>query len=95
MRSATIPAGASVWDGVIGVRGSVDLNENWFLPYHADVGAGQSDLTWQAMGGVGYRFGWGELILAYRYLEWDLMSDRRLDTISFSGPGLAAKFYFN
>ncbi len=95
MRSATIPAGGSVWDGVIGVRGSVDINENWFLPYHADVGAGQSDLTWQAMAGVGYRFSWGEVIVAYRHIEWDLMSDSRLDMISFSGPGLAAKFYFN
>lgn len=95
MRSARIPAGASVWDGIIGVRGSVNIDENWFLPYHADVGAGQSDLTWQAMGGVGYRFSWGEVILAYRHLEWDSSSDRRLDLISFSGPGLAAKFYFN
>ena len=27
------------------------------VPYYADLGAGDSDLTWQLFGGIGYRFG--------------------------------------
>ena len=46
---------SDVWDAVIGAKGVVKLGQgNWFAPYYFDVGTGQSDLTWQAMGGVGY-----------------------------------------
>jgi len=43
-------ASDGVWDAVVGVRGHADLNRRWYLPYHLDVGAGQSELTWQAAG---------------------------------------------
>jgi len=49
----------SVWDGVIGIKGHVDLNPKWYVPYYLDVGTGQSDLTWQAAAGLAYRFNWG------------------------------------
>jgi len=52
-----------VWDVVIGVRGHANLNRQWYLPYQLDIGAGQSDLTWQAAGGIGYRFDWGDVNL--------------------------------
>jgi len=29
-------------------------SRKWFVPYYLDVGTGESDLTWQAMGGIGY-----------------------------------------
>lgn len=46
-----------VYDAVIGIKGSVDINENWYVPYLFDIGAGDSDLTWQAQASIGYRFG--------------------------------------
>ena len=46
----------SGWDGIIGVKGYVNLNKNWYLPYYADIGTGSSNMTWQLFGGVGYRF---------------------------------------
>jgi hypothetical protein len=49
----------SVWDGVIGVKGQVELNPKWYVPYCLDVGTGQSDLTWQSSGGLACRFRWG------------------------------------
>ena len=83
-----------VWDGVAGVRGRAKLKHNWYLPFYLDVGAGDSDLTWQAAGGVGYRFGWGDVDLVYRHLEWDFASGSALDDVSFGGPQLTATFRF-
>jgi hypothetical protein len=85
---------ADVWDGIIGLRGRTKLNENWFIPYYADIGAGDSDLTWQAMAGIGYQAGWGDMSLVYRHLEWDQDEDKLLQNVSFSGPALAVKFRF-
>jgi hypothetical protein len=83
-----------LWDGIIGVRGRVGFATNWFIPYHFDIGAGDSDLTWQVLAGVGYEAGWGDLILAYRHLEWDMGDDGLLEDFSFSGPAAGVKFNF-
>ena len=83
-----------VWDGVIGVRGQASVADRWFIPYHFDIGAGDSDLTWQALAGVGYEAGWGDVILVYRHLEWDTGSSGLLEDFNFSGPALGVKFNF-
>ncbi len=84
----------SVWDGVIGIKGNVNITRKWYLPYYLDVGTGQSDLTWQGAGGVGYSFNWGNVILVYRHMHWDFKSDSLLKDISFSGPALGVVFKF-
>ena len=81
-------------DGLVGARGSVDLSSQWFVPWYVDAGAGSSRFTWQAMAGIGYRFGWGDLTLAYRHLAYDFHSDRIVSDIKFSGPAIAASFRF-
>ncbi len=35
----------------------MNLNQNWYLPFHFDVGTGDTNLTWQAFAGVGYKIG--------------------------------------
>lgn len=85
---------ATVWDGVVGVKGRANLAGDWFLPFYLDVGTGDSDLTWQVLAGIGYRFDWGDVSLAYRYLKWDLGSSSPIDDIGFSGPHLTATFRF-
>lgn len=90
----TVKDSASVWDGVIGVKGNVNITEKWYLPYYLDVGTGQSDLTWQAVGGVGYRFEPVDVVLAYRYMYWDFDSDSALKDIDLSGPALGVVFKF-
>ena len=84
----------SVWDGVIGVKGNVNITQKWYLPYYLDVGTGESDLTWQGLGGVGYRFNWGNVVLVYRHIYWDFGSDSLLKDMSFSGPALGTVFKF-
>ena len=84
----------SVWDGVVGIRGRANLEGNWYLPYYADIGTGNSDLTWQVLGGFGYKYSWGDMTFAYRHLEWEFDTDAPLEDVSYSGPIIQAKWYF-
>jgi hypothetical protein len=84
----------AVSDAVVGFRGAVKLSPKWHLPFHLDIGAGQSDLTWQAVAGIGYRFDWGDVDLVYRHMDWDVGSDSPLEDLGLSGPQLAASFRF-
>jgi hypothetical protein len=81
-------------DGIIGLRGYLTLNDNWYIPYYADIGTGGSDLTWQLFGGVAYRFSWGDIRLGYRYLEYDLGDDKIVEDLKLSGPVLGIGFRF-
>lgn len=83
-----------VWDVIVGVKGHVNIDANWYLPYYFDIGAGGSDLTLQAMAGVGYRFEWGDVLLTYRHLHYDYDSDFPNAEMDVSGPLLGAKFRF-
>ena len=96
-----LPAQGSVgkesdrWDGIAGVRGRLGIGESkWSVPYYADLGTGSSDLTWQAITGLTYSYGWGDLMLVYRHLEYDEGKDGLLDGFSFSGPAFGARFRF-
>ena len=87
----------NLWDAIIGVRGRVKLSDDgaWFLPYAADIGAGNaSNWTWQAYAGVGYRFDWGDLILAFRNLSYDQSGDKHLQNVSLTGPLLGVTFHW-
>jgi len=84
----------NLWDGIVGVTGRVTLNDRWFVPYYADVGAGGSDVTWQMAGGVGYAFDWGEVMLLYRHLQYDQGDDELLQDVAFSGGMLGVNFQF-
>lgn len=83
----------NVWDGVVGVKGRVNLGDRWYLPYYADIGTGESDLTWQVFAGVAYSFDWGEMSLVYRHAEWEF-DDNKLDNLQVSGPAAAVTWNF-
>lgn len=93
-RSGSAQVTKGLTDGIVGVRGSVDLSDRWFVPWYADIGAGSSRVTWQAMAGIGYRLGWGDVTLAYRHLAYDFHSDRIASDLNFSGPAVALGFKF-
>lgn len=93
-RQAKVSDSENLWDGIVGIRGQFNLNDNWYLPYYGDIGAGQSDRTWQALAGIGYKFRWGDILLAYRHLEYDFDSGFLLKDLSISGPALGASFHF-
>ena len=83
-----------VWDAIVGVTGEVMLNEKWYLPFQFDIGTGDSDLTYQAFGGVGYRFSRVDLIGGYRYLRWNFDDNSALDDLYISGPIAGVKIRF-
>jgi hypothetical protein len=89
--SASASPGA--WDAIIGAKGRINFGSGaWFAPYYADIGTGRSDLTWQAMAGVGYNFSWGDVVAAYRHLDYTFPSDYVLKDLSFSGPAVSLGF---
>jgi hypothetical protein len=84
------------WDAVVGVKGRYDMGEEqgWFMPYYVDIGTGESDFTWQAMLGVGYSFGWGDLLAVWRYLDYDMPSSDNLRDMYSSGAAIGATWRF-
>ena len=92
--SGTSVAEGTNWDAIIGVKGQAFLGsgQRWFLPWYLDVGTGDSDLTWQAMAGVGYQFDWGATVLSWRHLDYEMESDATIENFAFSGILLGATF---
>jgi hypothetical protein len=78
------------------VRGRLAFgtNREWFVPYYVDVGTGNSDFTWQAIGGLGYAFKWGDVIAAWRYLDYNMKSGSRIESMNFNGPAVAVAFHW-
>jgi len=81
-----------VLDGIIGTQVLLNLNDRWYLSCYADVGTGDSKLTWQVWPGIGYRFEKVELVAGYRHLAWESDDGDTIEDINFSGPMLGVKF---
>lgn len=82
-------------DAIVGIRGKVRPGGGkWYVPYYLDIGTGSSSLTWQALTGIGYSMGWGDIQLSYRHLFYDQGSDKLVQDFSFSGPAIGASFKF-
>lgn len=82
------------WDAIVGVKGRAAFGDGlrWFVPYYLDIGAGESKFTWQAIAGVGYSFGWGDVVGVWRYIDYRMKSGSVIESLSFNGPGVAAVF---
>lgn len=84
---------ATLLDGVVGLHGFTDFNERWYASYLADIGTGDSDVTYQALAAINYRFDSVDASFGYRYLQWEL-DDELIDELDFSGLFAGVKFYF-
>jgi hypothetical protein len=79
------------WDAILGVKGQMRLGEtSWYMPYYLDLGTGDSELAWQAMLGVGYRFDWGSVNLSIRSLSYEF--DEADADLRFTGPAVGVSF---
>jgi len=93
--SGSLSQRQALWDAIVGVRGRVRLGTGkWSVPYAFDIGAGSSSTTWQAMAGLAYTYGWGDLQFVYRHLAVDVDDGKLLQNIRLSGPAVAATFRF-
>ncbi len=93
-RSFPFDGSAKLLDAIVAVRGRYAFSDNWSLRYHLDIGAGDSDLTWQAAGGLVWDRSWGNVKLLYRHLAYDQKAGALLQDFSFSGPLLGVGFRF-
>jgi hypothetical protein len=93
-RSGERRTGVENWDAIVGLKGRAMFGEKrrWFASYYFDIGTGESSLTWQAMAGGGYSFGWGDVILAWRHIDYDMKPGKTIESVNFDGPGIAAAF---
>lgn len=97
----TIDGSASLVDGFAGLRYLAPLGDRWLLTLRGDVGAGDSDLSWNAIAQIGYQFGKNDkfvVLFGYRHfaVEYE-MTDRGLPIeidMSMSGPQVAFAFRF-
>ena len=94
-RNRTLSTSGSGLDGIVGIRGNVNLDKKWYVPYCVDAGTGDSPFTWQAMGGVGYKLSKVvDVVAAYRYLYWKFSKNEVIDKLDFSGPLVGVIFRF-
>ena len=83
-------------NGILGAKGRFALTDHWYLGAYGDLGAGDSDFTWQVIGLVGYRFETFELNAGYRYLDFqfDKGDNDLMDELVTKGPFAGALFRF-
>ena len=87
-----VTLGGNNWDGIVGLRGKKEINDKWYANYYADIGTGDSDLTWQAKVGFGYHFNKFTGTFGFRYLRWNFDSSGELDNLRVIGPYLGARW---
>jgi hypothetical protein len=94
-QSGRIEQSTDPLDAIVGANARFALgNGKWFVPLHADIGTGDSSVTWQFSGGVGYSFSWGDLLLVYRHLELEHDPVDVVERMGLSGPAIGASFRF-
>lgn len=94
-RDIRISDSADVWDGIVGIRGILNMNQNWYLQYLVDIGTGDSTFTWQSLTGIGYKVSSVvDVVAAWRYLYWNFEDNKALDSLYIKGPVIGAKVRF-
>lgn len=94
-KSGGVSEKINLYDGIVGFKGAVALSPDgkWYLPYYGDIGAGNdSNWTWQAYAGVGYRFDWGNVLVAFRNLSYNTSKSKSVESLDLTGPLIAVDF---
>jgi hypothetical protein len=93
-RGGSFEINARNWDAIVGLKARYAFGDRlqWYVPLYADIGAGDSELTWQAAAGLGYSFGWGDVVGLWRYLRYEFKSDQAIQNLAFNGPMIGVTF---
>jgi len=83
-----------LFDGIVGVSGQTEITDKLYVTYYGDVGAGQSDLTWQLFGSLNYRLKHVDAVLGYRYMDWRFDDVANLKELSAHGPLVGIRYKF-
>jgi len=88
----------STIDPVVGMKGRYRIADStWYVPFYGDIGSGggTTNLTWQAMLGVGKTFSnFIDASLTYRALYYDMKDGGVLQKTTMQGPQAAVTFKF-
>jgi hypothetical protein len=90
-RSGNVEISNRIVDAIVGVKGQVQGDGGWRMPYYIDVGTGGAQFTWQGAIGLAYQFHWGQVSLLYRYIDFRFDSNSLKD-LTIAGPLLGATF---
>ncbi len=82
------------WDGIVGFNTRKLIDDKSYVDFYGDIGAGQSDLTWQAKLGFGYQLSKFEATFGLRYMRWNFKKSANLENLRILGPYVGAKWYF-
>lgn len=93
-QSDSVSPSGSNWDGIVGVRGQVNLAPKWYAQYYLDGGVGESKSTWQGYAGVGYRFSKVDAVAGYRYLDYEFEDSSGFHDLTVNGPQIGFKWVF-
>lgn len=94
----TVSKTTSTVDPIVGAKGRYRIADStWYVPFYGDIGSGggTTNLTWQAMAGVGKTF--NQLVdasLTYRALYYDMKDGGVLQKTTMFGPQVAVTFKF-
>ena len=88
----------STVDPIIGAKGRYRIADStWYIPFYGDIGSGggTTNLTWQAMAGIGKTFNKVvDASLSYRALYYDMKDGGVLQKTTMLGPQAAVTFKF-
>ena len=88
----------TAWDGLVGVKGTYSLDDKWFIAYLADVGTGDTDMSWQTFAALGYRYENFDVIAGYRYMDVEIDEggtfSEALNSLDLTGPMIGINYRF-
>lgn len=85
---------SDILDGIVGARACWPFAERWRFGLYGDVGAGDSDLTWQSVANLGYDFDHWGVNLGYRVLDYDVKDGSKELDAAFEGWMLGIEYRF-
>ena len=77
-----------------GSKDKIQLTIIGIFLFSLDIGAGDSDLTWQASVGIAYKLDWGDIIGTYRYIHYDKDDSLLVNDFDLYGPKIGVVFHF-
>lgn len=90
---------AHIWDGFAGIRSTGKMTESINAHARADIGTGDSDMVWNLIISVDWRYAnWGSLYAGYRWLDYDFKKGSGPDEFGINihgkGPIVGLGFYW-
>ena len=95
--ASDIDPSTSWTDAFAGVVWRPKLGERWTLGTRFDIGAGGSDLVWNALAVIDFQIGsWAAVFAGYRHMDYDYSSDTNIlkYDVAMSGPVVALRFFW-